>query len=124
MAADPAAGESRGSGGQQLAWVERLRKVVVRSHLQTRDAIHIFAARGEHQHGDTALRAQAPEDLETVQARQHDIQNHQIEAAVEGAVQAASAFVLALDSESFARQELDQQGAQLGVIVDQQDLHG
>ena len=55
---------------------------------------------------------------------QHDIQHHQVRAAPGGPLQAAKAFVLAVHGEAFALEEFPQEGAELRVVVNQQDAHG
>ena len=67
---------------RQLARVEGLGKIIVGAQLEADDAIHVFAARGQHQHRDAAGEAQPLEDFETVQAGQHDIQHDQVIAAL------------------------------------------
>ena len=61
------------------------------------------------------------QDFETVQAGEHHVQNHQVGPAIGGPLQPAAPFVLAFHLEAFAPEEFPQQGAQLRVIVHQQD---
>ena len=68
--------------------------------------------------------AQAPQDFKAVDARQHDVEHHQVDAGLEGLVQAAVALVLAIHGKSLALQEFGEQRAEFGVVIDQQDVHG
>jgi hypothetical protein len=68
--------------------------------------------------------AKAAEDLKSVDAGQHDVEYHQIDAGLTRPFQAAVAFVFALHCEAFAFEELTEQSAQLRVVVDQQEVHG
>jgi hypothetical protein len=70
------------------------------------------------------VRAKAAEDLETVDAGEHHIEYHQIDAGLPRPFQAAVAFVLAIHRETFASEEFTEQSAQLRVVVDQQEVHG
>ena len=118
------AAQNGAHAGHQFARIERLGQIIVRAEFQADDAVHVVGARGEHEHRHAALFAQPPEDFEAVHTGQHDVQDYQVEAAVQGAFQAAAAFMHALDREAFALEKLGQQGAQLGVVVDQQKSHG
>jgi len=63
--------------------------------------------------------AQPPQDLETVQSRQHDVEHHQVDSRLGGSFQPAMAFVLEFHLVAFAPQEFAQQGAELGVVIHQ-----
>ena len=104
---------------RQFARVERLGQVVVGAQLQTHDAVHIVAARRQHHHRHVALAAQPAQDFEAIDARQHDIQHHQVDARFPRLFQSLLAFVFAVHREPFALQELTQQRAELRVVVDQ-----
>ena len=104
--------------GHQLARVEGLGQVIVGAQFQADDAVHVVGAGGQHEHRHVALLAQPAQDFEAVQPGQHDVQDYQVEAAVQGPVQAAAAFMHALHREAFALEELRQQGAEFGVVVD------
>ena len=55
---------------KQLARLERLGKIVVGADLQPDDAIHLVAARCQHQHRQVPARAQPPADFEPVHVGQ------------------------------------------------------
>jgi len=70
------------------------------------------------------LLAQAAEDLEAIEAGQHDVEDYQIHAGLGGLLESARALVLAIHGEALAPQKLAQQGTELRVVVYQQDVHG
>ena len=108
----------------QFARVEGLRQIIVGAQFQAHDAVHIFAARGQHQHRDFAFLPQPLENLEAVDARQHDIEHHQVDAGLQRLLQTAVAFVGRLHGEALAAQEFAEQRGEFGIVIDQQDVHG
>ena len=65
--------------GDQLGDAERLDEIIVRAHFQTRHLVGLGRFRGEHQDGrEHALAPQAAADLQTVDPRQHHVENDQI----------------------------------------------
>src|SRR5207253_5038264 len=63
---------------QQLAHRERLAEVVVRTDLESEDAVELLVARGEKDDGDAlGLRADAAAELEAVHLRHEDVEDHQ-----------------------------------------------
>ncbi len=103
----------------QFARIEGLGQVVVGAQFQAHDAVHILAARGQHDDRDLALSAQPAENLEAVDARQHDVQHHQVDARFQSLRQAAIAFVLAAHREALPLQKLPQKGAEFGIVIHQ-----
>jgi hypothetical protein len=67
---------------QQLARIERLGQVVVRSHFQSENAIDVLAARGEHDDRYLRFRAHLAAQAEAVFTRQHHVEDEQIDAMV------------------------------------------
>ena len=99
---------------RQFARIERLRQVIVGAELQADDAVHILAARGQHDDRDLALLAQAAQDLEAIDAGQHDVEHHQVHARCEGAFSRPRLpSCSAVDGEAFALQEFAEQGARV-----------
>ncbi len=103
---------------RQFARVERLGKIIVGAQLQTDNAIHVFAARGQHQHRDAAVDAQTLENLKPIQAGKHDIQHDQVVAALLRRLQRRVPLMNALHREALALQKLLEQRAQLSIVVD------
>ena len=68
---------------QQLDRAEGLGHVVVRPVLQAAHAVRFGPAGGPHDHGQGgARRPDGAEDVEAVQARQHDVEQDEIDAAL------------------------------------------
>ena len=55
--------------GRQFARIERLGQVIVGAEFEADDAVHILAARGEHQDRHLALLPQPAQDLEAIDDR-------------------------------------------------------
>ena len=58
-------------------------------------------------------------DFEAVDAREHHIENHQIDSRLSGLFETLVAFVRALYCEAFALQKLAQQGAKFRIVIDE-----
>src|SRR5205085_12354966 len=108
---------------RQLAGVEGFWEVIVGAQLEPDDTVDILASRREHDHRNFAALPQPAKNLETVYARQHDVEHYQVDRGLGGVLQSAPAFVLAANGESLALQKFAEETAQLRVIVDQQDVH-
>src|SRR4029077_20738845 len=68
---------------------ERLGEVVVGAELQADHLVDLVVARGEHEDGRLgARRAEAAKDLEAVDARQPDIEDHEVGSLADGELQA------------------------------------
>ena len=79
VALDP---EQRANAGEELVVVERLRDEVVRAGL---DRLRLLGplARRQHdhrQHGRVLARSELPADLEAVELRHHDVEQHEVRA--------------------------------------------
>src|SRR4051794_3730097 len=76
----PRAAERRLHARAELAHRERLGDVVVGAELEPEDLVDLLRLGREHddRHG-LALRPQAPADLQAVHARQHHVQDHEVE---------------------------------------------
>ena len=62
---------------RELSRRERLRHVVVCAELEADDAIGFLRTRGEHDHGQLAIRADLAAEVETVAAGKHQVENDQ-----------------------------------------------
>ena len=63
---------------QQLPHAEGLDHVVVRAQLKADDAVHLLVPGGEEQYRNVAVAPDQAADLESVQYRQHDVENQQV----------------------------------------------
>ena len=75
------AGAAQGGpdAGDELGDLERLLDVVVGAGLEADDDIDRVGARGQHHDRDRRGPADRPADLEAVEARQHDVEEHEVE---------------------------------------------
>ena len=68
--------------------------------------------------------AQLAHDVEAAEARQHDVEQHQIERFGGGALEAALAVAARFDGISLARQPIGERHDETGLVFDeQQPLH-
>ena len=84
---------------QQLRHLERLGDVVVGAELEADDLVDHLAARGEHDHRrlDAAL-AQLAADVEAAHARQHQVEQQQVERIARRAFEPALAVGRAIST--------------------------
>ncbi len=119
------AAQQRLDARQQLGEGERLGEVVVAAGLEPLDAVIDAAQRRQHQHrGADALGAQLLDDRQPVELRQHAVGDDEIEVALGGAEQAIAAVGGVIDGIAALAQPLDQEARRLGVILDEQYVHG
>src|SRR5579859_3746142 len=85
LAGSLGAAQERLDAGQQFGYFEGLGQVIVGAQLQSCDPVVDTSASGQHQNRqiDVAM-AQLPADVESAAARQHDVENGQIEVAAGG----------------------------------------
>src|SRR5262249_36940414 len=55
--------------GGKFSGIERLRKIIVRTDLETQDAIEVVTARRQHQHGSARPRPNPAKNLKSVHPR-------------------------------------------------------
>ena len=115
--------QNRPDPRHQFARVERLGQIIVGAQFEAHDAVHVLAPRGQHEHGNAALLPHALQDLETVHARQHDVEDDQVEAALDGRRKSRTSIVLELYGIALALQEFTEQCAQFDVVVDYKQPH-
>jgi hypothetical protein len=84
VTASVGAPEDRLDPGNHFAGVERLGHVVVRTQAQCEQLVGVVDAGGEHEHGHVAVPVQLPEDLEAVETRQHEVEDHQVGSLLAG----------------------------------------
>ena len=122
------AAQHRADAGEELARHEGLGEVVVGAHLEADDAVHILAARGEHQDRGVgvrpAARAQVAAQGESVLAGHHEVEHDQVDAvglerglhlAPVGGGGAAQALLLEVVGEQLA---------DVAIVIDDQDVVG
>ena len=117
--------QDRPDAGHQFPRIERLGKIVVSADFESDDTVNVFAARGEQEHRNPGLVAQPPQHFESVQAREHYIQDHQQKVSVERLLQTAISVRGGFDLKALGRQILAHQAAQFDVVIDNENaIHG
>ena len=113
--------QQRMDARQQLLEAERLDEVVVRTGFETRDAIAHLVARGQHEDGDlVAGGAQPTGHLETVHARQHHVEHHEMRQVLARLIERLFACFRLDDAITLISQAAPDDGSNLWVVVDDQ----
>ena len=124
----PAAAQQPLDARQQNGQVERLRQIVVGPRLEpAQDVVGVRAGRQQHDGDEPPRLAQPPHDLEPVEARQHDIEQHHVEGArvpVEQPRQGVLAVLLDVGREPFRLEvELQPRREMVFVFDDEDAVH-
>ena len=82
--------------GDQLGHLERLADVVVGARLETDHDIERVGSRGQHHDRDGRGAADLAGDLEAVHPRQHDVEQHEVDAAGKEPVEPGATIVRGL----------------------------
>ena len=114
------AAQDGADAGDQLARIERLAEIVVGAELQSDDAIDVVAARRQHQDGRVVRGAELAQHVEAADARQHHVQNQDLEVVQLELVERVAAVVHALHLEVLGLQIFGEHLAELAVVVHQQ----
>src|SRR6266849_1270466 len=118
------AAEQRFDARQQFARAERLGDVIVGAHLQAHDAVGFFAARGEHEDGETIERiipADFPANVEAGKPRKHEVEKQEIRRRFLEGAQAAAAVEGGVDLKTFIRKVVANQFDDIAVVFDDQN---
>ena len=105
----------------ELARVERFRQVVVGADFESDNPVHVFAAGREQNNGHRRAAPQAAQDFESVLLGQHHVEDDELVPAARGKLDGAGAGMMRDDLESFVREELADEIAQLPVVVHDED---
>ena len=103
---------------QQLAQVERLWQVVVRTHLEADDAVDDFAPPGQDDDPDTRFLTQQAGQCEAVFTGQHQIQNDEIDRGLRHHPTHLGAVLSGRNPVTLAGQVLLHEVADFTLIVD------
>jgi hypothetical protein len=109
------------NSSKELAWVEGLGQVVVRSDLQTQDSLDIFSTCSQNQHRNGRLRAQPAQNVQTPHARQHEIEDNKGMFSGESALKPTRSIVHSFDREPLGAKALREKSAQLDIIIDDEN---
>ena len=108
--------------GKEFAGVEGLGEVVVRAHLEADDAVDVFATGGEEEDAVGREGAEAGEDFEAVDAGEHDVEEDHGPGAGARGFEAGVAAMDGGDAEVVAGEVFGEHGAELYVVVDEEDV--
>ena len=110
---------------EQLGERKRLGQVVVTARLQPADPVVHGAERAQHQHRRSdSLLAHELDDGQPVDVRQHPIGDHEVELPLGGAKQSFTPVRGMIDRVTALPQALDEKRRGLGIVLDEQDVHG
>jgi hypothetical protein len=108
----------------QLAWAEWLRQVVVRPELQPEQLVELVVPRGQHDDGDVRIPPDPPRDVEPVEARQAQVEDHEVGLVAMDRIDRRRTVVGGEDRETRVLEVVAGEGDDLRLIVDDQDrLH-
>jgi len=118
--------QDRADAREQLARHEGLGQVVVGAHLEADDAVHVLAARGQHQDGGVGVcaagRAQVAAQAEAVLARHHHVEHDEVDlVALERELHFA-AVCSGGAAQALLLEIVGEQAADLAIVVDDQDV--
>jgi len=117
------ASKHRVDARDQLARIERFRQVIICSHLEPNDPVHVLAFGGEH---DDRHRfsgpAQASADPQAVFARKHEVEDEQVRRVTLKPLVELACVGEGLDLEALLREITDEQIAQTRIVIDHQNL--
>ena len=126
MLADTADAAQRSSDTRHdFLEAERLGDVVVCANFQPHNTVQFFCSRGKHHDvQQRMLRAEPPAHLNTIEARQHHIQQNQIGDGFGDEVQRIRPRGGRLDVESLLRQPVGDERAQVVVVFNNKYVAG
>ena len=112
---------------QQLARIEGFDQIIVGAHFDADDAIGFLAAGGQHQHRHGAggrLAAQIAAQGQAVGIRQHQVEHDQVDDMAFQHLPHFAAVTCRQRGKAIARQIIDQQAADAGIVIDDQNVVG
>ena len=116
--------QERAHACEQLVERERLRDVVVGARVEPGDTVVHLVARGQHQHGHAVPAApHAAGDLEPVQSRHQDVEDHHIRLAVHDPREPVGPVDGEIDLVALELQRPPEGVAHGAFVVDHEDPH-
>jgi hypothetical protein len=106
---------------KEFAWIKRLGQIVVRSDLEPENSVHVLSPGGKDQHGNGRLRAQPAKNVQTPDARQHEIEDDKGVFTGESALKSPRPIVHGFDREPLGLKTLREKSAQLNIIIDDEN---
>ncbi len=116
--------QDRPDAGDQLARTERLGEVVVGAQLEPEELVQLVVPRGEHHDRDRRVAPQLPCDVESVEARQTEVEHDQVRPAAAGRRQGSGSVAGGQDGEARVLEVVAGELDDLRFVVDDEDgLH-
>jgi len=115
------AAQDRADPCHQFAGVERFGQIIVRPYFQSDDPIDIVALGRDHQHRQGSFGAKPAADRKAILARQHDIEDGQVDAAPRAQPVQLGAGAADIGLEPLAPEQALNQRPDLGIILDHGD---
>jgi len=111
--------------GDQLPGIERLGKIIIGAQLKADDPIDVITAGGEHYDRDRGTRSNLSQNVESVDSRQHDIEDDQVIPIVYGKFRSMLAIVAGFDIKTFRFQIIRQKITEFRIVINYQNVfHG
>src|SRR6185295_3326940 len=116
--------QERAQPGEQLARLERLRKIVVRADFEADYAVHGLAARREHEDRRVPLGPQAPAHLQAVDVGQREIEHEHVVGLASEALERGGAARHGGDVEARRAEVFGHHRGEAGIVFDQENSLG
>jgi hypothetical protein len=114
--------EQRFDTGEELEHAERLGDVVIGAEPEPANLVGLLAPRGENQHRHAqSVFAQRAQHAISIEARQHQIQNHQIGVALPRALETTRTAFGDIDLVALDLEVVPQAEGEVGVVLDDED---
>ena len=110
--------------GDELAWIERLRQVVVGTDLETDDLVHVLVTSGQHQDRHVGALAHAAADLDAVHVGQIEVEDDQRRRLRRECVQRCAPGRGCLDAVPGVLEIERHEGGDRGLVLDDEDRLG
>jgi hypothetical protein len=120
----PGAAQDSCNPGGEFFRAEGFGEVVVGSRVQTQDAVVLGTAGGEHNHGDCRAAAKLGENFKAVQAREHHVQQDEIEAVFDCPGKPGWAVVDGVEGVAGVLKELGDELAKADVVINDENGGG
>ena len=117
-----AAPQDRPYPGQQLARIERLGQVVVRTDLQPHNAVDVVAASSQQKHVDRRGRPDPLQHFKAIEAWKHHVQQDQRVLLLQCFLQSGIASVHRGNMKSIPPEVVCQHRAKLDIVVNEEDF--
>ena len=109
---------------EQFVDAEGLGDVVVGARAQPPHLVGLVAARGEHEDTECGvLLAKPAADFEAVHAREHEVEQDQVELLLESCLHRGFTVADGVDLVARVRKQVDQSLAQAGFVFDHENAH-